>query len=152
VSNWNAYKIFKNGKRAKAPFTTFEAEEKEFFFSDVLPTLDEKMQKAEWVVISTDVSQERPLEIRNEKQEGISKKRNQLLSKMAAQKFPSVKESSAITCLMFNENTDWKWTWCVAEGGSHKFIGCLSEKFETRKEAIEWIENQAGTQHTSPEI
>jgi hypothetical protein len=105
VSNWNAYKIFKNGKRAKTPITTFEADKKEFFFSDVLPTLDKKLQNAEWVVIPEDAPQERPAEIRNEKEDMFAKKRNNLLSKLVAQKFPALSQSSSITCLMCNEDT-----------------------------------------------
>lgn len=151
MSNWNAYKIFKNGKRAKTPITTFEADKKEFFFSDVLPTLDKKFQNAEWVVIPEDAPQERPAEIRNEKEDIFAKKRNNLLSKLVAQKFPALSQSSSITCLMCNEDTEWKWAWCVAEGGTHRFIGCLSDKLETREEAVAWMESQIGISRTNPE-
>jgi len=67
VNNWNVYKVFKNGKRAKFPFQTFSADTKDHFFSSVLPKLDKKLQKAEWVVISVDEPQERPEEMRDEK-------------------------------------------------------------------------------------
>ena len=36
--NWNVYKVFKNGKRAKAPITNFKAEEenyKDYFESKI---------------------------------------------------------------------------------------------------------------------
>ena len=54
MPNWNAYKVFASGKRAKSPYTTFEAEESQHFFDSILPTLAAKLQKAKWIVQSCD--------------------------------------------------------------------------------------------------
>ena len=148
MNNWNAYKIFKNGKRAKSPFKTFKADSKDFFFSDVLPTLSEKLQNTDWLVLSTEEPQDRPIEMKENKENSHVQIRNSILSKIATRKFPSVADKNVITCLMMNEETEWKWTWCVAEGGTHKFLGELSDKFKTRKEALEWIEELIGNRHT----
>ena len=45
--SWNAYKVFKSGKRAKAPVMTFDCdggskEVEQKFFTDILPGLNEK--------------------------------------------------------------------------------------------------------------
>jgi len=43
--NWNVYKIFKNGKRAKAPITQFESSEEDhvsFFEEEVRKNLIEQ--------------------------------------------------------------------------------------------------------------
>ena len=45
--NWNVYKIFKNGKRAKAPIAQFEATEDEhisFFENNIKNNLDKKLK------------------------------------------------------------------------------------------------------------
>jgi hypothetical protein len=140
VSNWNVYKIFKSGKRAKSPFETFEASDKEHFFSEILPTLGEKLQKADWLVISAEEPQERPEGGTMSEDDIIAKKRNRYLTKIAIESFPDIADKGVSTCLMMNEQTDWKWAWCVAEGATHRFLGLLSNKFETRREAVKWIE------------
>ena len=43
MSNWNAYKVFANGKRAKSPYTTFEADEPAYFTESILPSLESKV-------------------------------------------------------------------------------------------------------------
>jgi len=45
MPNWNVYKVFANGKRAKSPYTTFDADDGQHFFETILPTLNEKLQK-----------------------------------------------------------------------------------------------------------
>ena len=69
MPNWNAYKVFANGKRAKSPFTTFEAEESQHFFESILPTLTPKLQKSKWLVIDSALPQERQAEVRDEQKE-----------------------------------------------------------------------------------
>ncbi len=38
MPNWNAYKVFANGKRAKSPYTTFESDESKKKKKKILPT------------------------------------------------------------------------------------------------------------------
>jgi hypothetical protein len=49
MPSWNAYKVFANGKRAKSPYTTFEADESAHFFDNILPSLATKLQKSKWL-------------------------------------------------------------------------------------------------------
>lgn len=140
MTNWNVYKVFASGKRAKSPYTTFEADKAEHFFEKILPTFTAKLKKSNWIVIDSEAPQERPEGGTMTEDEIIAKKRNRILSKIAVEVFPDIANKNVSTCLMFNEDTDWKWAWCLAQGGTHKFIGLLSEKFETRGEAITWIE------------
>ena len=48
--------------------------------------------------------------------------------------------------------TGWKWAWCVVECASHRHLGELSERFDTRTKADSWIREQlecmVGTQPT----
>lgn len=135
---WNVYKTFKNGKRAKLPTITFEAEAEKFFFEDILPTLDMKLHKIKWEIIDAEGSQERIL---NDVDEKKLLKINQakILIKLAAEKLPQMRKKNIIGCLMMNKQTNWKWAWCAAESASSKFLTALSPEFNHRKDADEWI-------------
>tara|TARA_A100000172_G_scaffold81156_1_gene73426 strand:- start:6075 stop:6509 length:435 start_codon:yes stop_codon:yes gene_type:complete len=144
MPNWNVYKVFASGKRAKSPYTTFEADKAQHFFENILPTLTPKLKKSSWVILDVEASQERPEGGTMTEEDLVTKKRNRFLTGIAVEKFPDIADKGVSTCLMMNEGTDWKWAWCLAEGATHKFIGFLSEKFDTRKEAVAWIE-EVGT-------
>ena len=151
MPNWNAYKIFANGKRAKSPYTTFEADESAHFFNNILPTLTDKLQKSKWLVINVNEPQERQAEQRDEAKEKYERQRISYLSKLAGKKFPRLAENKTEACLMMNGNTNWKWAWCIAEGATLNFLGQLSEPFNTPKEAEEWIKIQVGILPTALE-
>ena len=78
MPNWNAYKVFASGKRAKMPYATFEAEEAQHFFDNILPSLTEKLKKSNWQVLNTEESQERPTEARDEKKKKFEKKKKKV--------------------------------------------------------------------------
>ena len=83
MNEWNVYKVFASGKRAKNPYTTFSAEEPNHFFENILPTLTAKLQKTSWVVIDLREPQERPAEgVSGEAELAI--KRNQTVLKTRA--------------------------------------------------------------------
>ena len=63
--NWNVYKIFKNGKRAKAPLMQFEASEEDhvsFFEEEVRKNLSNSMKGEIFKLIRSDLPQERATE------------------------------------------------------------------------------------------
>ena len=152
MPNWNAYKVFANGKRAKGPYTTFEAEESQHFFESILPALTPELQKAKWLVIDSNLPQERQAEVRDEQKEKFEKNKIKVLSKLAAKRFPQFADKKVEACLAMNERTDWKWAWCVVECASHRYLGELSERFDYPSLADEWITEQikcmVGTQPT----
>jgi hypothetical protein len=152
MPNWNAYKVFASGKRAKSPYTTFEAEESQHFFDSILPTLAAKLQKAKWIVIDSELPQERKAEAKDEEKEKFEKDKVRVLSKLAAKKFPEFADKKIEACLAMNEKTGWRWTWCVVECASHEYLGELSERFDYPSLADKWIEEQikcmVRTQHT----
>lgn len=148
MHNWNAYKVFANGKRAKNPYTTFKAEESQYFFEVILPTLSEKLQKCEWLILNTEESQVRKAEVRDEAKDKFEKDRSRVLSSLTAKKFPKYAKKKIEACLMMCPETDWKWAWCIAEAGTLRYLGEVSDKFELRGEALRWMENQVGTLRT----
>lgn len=142
MNSWNAYKVFANGKRAKMPFMSFDAEESNHFFSDILPTLDKKVQKNKWTILNVNEPQEREEEARDEEHERFVKMRTRFLSKMAVQKYPNLAINNVQSCLLMSSDIDWKWAWCIVEGSSHKFIAEISDRFSTASAAEKWLKEQ----------
>ena len=152
MPNWNAYKVFANGKRAKSPYTTFDADDGQHFFEVILPTLSEKLQKSKWLILNTEEPQERKAEVRDEEKERFERDKIRILSKLAAKKHPRYADDKVEACLMMCPETDWKWAWCIAEGATLRYLGDVSERFEIRSKAEEWIKIQVGTLRTASAI
>lgn len=142
MPSWNAYKVFNNGKRAKIPYTTFEAEETQHFFDSILPTLGAKFQKAKWVILDSGASQEREQEVINQEIEEFEKQKNKVLSILAARKFPELCNKKVEVCLSMNKQIGWKWAWCIVETASHVHLGEISERFDNSARADQWIKEQ----------
>tara|TARA_R110002050_G_scaffold12404_1_gene40878 strand:+ start:452 stop:901 length:450 start_codon:yes stop_codon:yes gene_type:complete len=142
MPNWNAYKVFANGKRAKSPYTTFEADEPAYFTESILPSLAKKLQKAKWLIVNVEEAQERHEEAIDEEANLYLKNRSMILGKIASIKFPELGKKKMEACLMMSEHTGWKWAWCLAEAASHKYIGELSDRFENDKLADAWVKEQ----------
>jgi hypothetical protein len=114
MPSWNAYKVFASGKRAKMPYTTFDSEDSKHFYESILPTLTPKFQKD----------------------------KIRFLGSLAAKKYPKFANNKIEACLSMCPETGWKWAWCVVECASHRHLGELSERFNTRTEADSWIREQ----------
>ena len=80
---WNVYKVFKSGKRAKAPFCVMEGESeekaKEKFLGKYISNADSKLNKHTWSFIREDMSQERVYEKNLEKENETTRKKNNFL-------------------------------------------------------------------------
>lgn len=152
MNEWNVYKVFASGKRAKKPYTTFSAEEPNHFFENILPTLTAKLQKTSWVVIDLREPQERPAEGVSGEAELAIKRNQTVLKTRASEKYPDLIGQRIIGALMMSKETDWKWAWCIVQPATHNFIAMVSEPFEKRREAMEWIpieyQKMVGTQPT----
>ena len=85
MPNWNVYKVFASGKRAKSPYTTFEAEQSQHFFENILPTLGAKLKKSNWIILDAEQPQERPEGGTMSADDVLAKKRNRILSKIAVE-------------------------------------------------------------------
>ena len=142
MNSWNAYKVFANGKRAKMPFMSFDADESEHFYNEILPTLEKKVQKNNWLILDVNDPQEREEEARDEEHEKFVKMRTRLLSKMAVRKYPGLAISNVQSCLLMSSDVGWKWAWCIVQGSSHKFIAEISERFDTASAAENWLKEQ----------
>jgi len=141
---WNAYKVFNNGKRAKGPTKTFEAEDAQHFYNEILPSLSTKLQKTKWLVVNDDEPQERKAEKIDEEKERKKEITKFVLEHMAAkgQNRTGYASNKIMSCLMLSKDIGWKWAWCLAEIGTMKYVISLSPHFSTDTEAEKWIEEK----------
>lgn len=146
--NWNVYKVFKNGKRAKSPITTFESEEEnasEVFELKVKAGFPAKLKKSKFVFIREDSEQARESEIIDTAIDLFMINKQKVLSTLLttknldADRKPKLSVSGA---LILCKDSGWKWQWAAIEAVTSKYIVGLSETFGTSKEADEWMQEQ----------
>mgnify|MGYP003151890490 CR=1 FL=1 len=143
--DWNVYKVFKNGKRAKAPIMSFaydnEDTVEEYFKGEIKKNFNEKIRELTYILLRGDTNQERPAEQTDKLKEDVLKKQTLVLARL-------VKDASITTKykvvggLIFARATNWKWQWCALEGGTNNFIAGLSPRFDNPSEAHAWMSDQ----------
>ena len=143
--NWNVYKLFSNGNRAKAPFAVIEGEdcESEGFMSKVKKNLEEKFgAKAaltKYKIMRADLPQEERADVEKEKNLVL---RNRVLSNKINALGLDLQNKRTTGALVMSEDTDWQWQWCVLRLASNQFIAALSPKFKSAEGAQEWMEKE----------
>ena len=137
--NWNVYKVFKNGNRAKAPVTTFECDEvtmEEHFNNVIKKNFSGKFADAKYHIIREDLPQEENTASEEEK---ISKEKNRVLGRIAAQQKINYKYGVG-TSLVYCAESGWRWQWAAVGAATSKYLAALSPKFDTYTEAQVWIQ------------
>ena len=140
--NWNVYKLFSNGNRAKAPFAVVEGEdcESESFLVKVKKILEEKFgAKAaltKYKIMRADLPQEERADVEKEKNLVL---RNRVLSTKINALGLDLHNKRTTGALVMSEDTNWKWQWCVLRMSSNQFIAALSPEFDTTEGAQEWM-------------
>jgi|TARA_Y100000817_G_scaffold309318_1_gene298281 hypothetical protein len=143
--NWNVYKLFSNGNRAKAPFAVLEGEdcESENFMSKVKKNLEEKFgakaQRTKYKIMRADLPQEERADVEKEKNLVL---RNRVLSSKIGALGLDLKNKRTTGALVMSEHTNWKWQWCILRMSSNQFIAALSPQFNTTEHAQEWMKNE----------
>ena len=140
--NWNVYKLFSNGNRAKAPFAVVEGEdcESESFMSKVKKNLEEKFgAKAaltKYKIKRADLPQE---ERADEEEKKNLVLRNRVLSTKINALGLDLQNKRTVGALVMSGDTSWKWQWCVLRMSSNQFIAALSPKFNSAEDAMGWM-------------
>mgnify|MGYP003646812026 CR=1 FL=1 len=143
--NWNVYKVFKNGKRAKAPITEFECSENElneYFENEVKIKFDSEFKNIKYRIIRTDLSQEREVEKVDREEELFLKRRSEVLTRLVKSKGVNLDNGKVGTALVFSAKSNWNWQWAAIQNGTSNYIMGLSPTFKTHCEAHGWIKNQ----------
>ncbi len=142
--NWNVYKIFKNGKRAKAPLTIFEFNGDEdgaieHFHTIILENFEEKYRDMQYSILRADLPQER-IDPNKEKKE-ILRKQILVLARAARNK-GVVCSKKIVGGLIYASATHWKWQWCILESATCNYVDGLSPRFDNSTEADAWMDHQ----------
>tara|TARA_R110002074_G_scaffold398041_1_gene589295 strand:+ start:1218 stop:1703 length:486 start_codon:yes stop_codon:yes gene_type:complete len=156
-TKYNAYRVYSTGRRVKNPTIVFDLKDYEFFdgldtnsddfdgekiFLDkIVPTLDKKFSRYKFEVIRKDLSQEPKIDKSIEEEKRKQKQKTLFLGKLAARKLSNFASEASTVSLDYRPETEWKWQWCLSQACTNKFFGHLSSSFDTRTEAIEWLEN-----------
>ena len=152
---YNVYKIYSTGRRVKKPTMSFDLKDYEenieqtektqvfdvekIFLDKILPTLDKKLQKFKFEIHRKDLPQDPIIDKSIEEKKKQEKKRVEFLKKVAAKKHSRYADKSTAIALCMGPETEWKWQWCLTQSVTGSFYGTLSEPFDTRREADEWI-------------
>tara|TARA_Y100000310_G_scaffold305662_1_gene346068 strand:+ start:770 stop:1216 length:447 start_codon:yes stop_codon:yes gene_type:complete len=142
--NWNVYKVFKNGKRAKAPLTVFEFDgdsnsAEEHFRVVIQENFKEKYRDMGYSILRADLPQER-VDL-NKEDDKLRQKQILVLGRCAREKGLQFKRKT-IGGLIFASATHWKWQWCVLESATCNFLAGLSPRFDNSSEADAWMTQQ----------
>jgi hypothetical protein len=143
--NWNVYKLFKNGKRAKLPLTTFEHagdedEADEHFQTVVLENFKEKNQEKYRDLTYSILRADRP-QSRTVQQDENLQKQKIIFGRLL--RGSNIKEKRGFICgLIFAKTTNWQWTWCALQSGTNQVLAELSPQFPTHLEAETWMTEQ----------
>ena len=139
--NWNVYKVFRNGNRAKAPLTSFESSEEDaqtHFEHIIKKTFTDKLRRSEFKIVRSDLPQDTDTVNEEEK---FSKEKNRVLARIVKRK--NIEHKYGIsTSLVYCRESDWRWQWAAIETGTSKFIEGLSETFNNYYEAEAWMQDQ----------
>ena len=143
--NWNVYKLFSNGNRAKAPFVVLEGEdcESESFTAMVRKNLEEKFgAKAaltKYKIMRGDLPQEERVDDEEKKNLAL---RNRVFSIKINALGLELQNKRTIGALVMSDDTNWKWQWCVARMASNQFIAGLSPTFKSTEGAHAWMNEE----------
>jgi hypothetical protein len=143
--NWNVYKLFSSGNRAKAPFAVIESEdcESEDFTAMVRKNLEEKFgakaPQTNYKIMRADLPQE---ERADEEEKKNLVLRNRVLSTKINALGLDLQNKRTTGALVMSENTKWKWQWCVLRMSSNQFIAALSPEFDSVEIAQEWMKDE----------
>jgi len=144
--NWNVYKIFNNGKRAKAPIYNFKCDKEEisddYFDSKIKKILIEKfgfkMNQNNFSVLRSDLSQERKMT------ENLEEKNNKLRRQVFRKKLDElgIKEKMTEGILLFSPTTNWMWQWCAVQSATTVIRQRITPELHSYEAAQKWMEKE----------
>ena len=140
--NWNVYKVFKNGKRAKIPLMSFEYKGSvetatHHFNANIKEKFSEKNRDLNYLILNENESQER-----EEKKIEENLHLQTLVLNNLARELNLKKKRGLVGGLIFASATHWKWQWCALEPATNNYVAGLSPRFDNPSEADRWMNLQ----------
>jgi len=144
--SWNVYKIFNNGKRAKAPMHTFTYENPEtvnaYFDNVVKENFTEKIRRCNFALLRADQPQERKAEVVDEEARQLEQNQNRVFGKLLQSAHLPPNTKAVVAGLVCCEKSDWEWQWAVVQEGTSMYLAGLSPTFKSHIEANEWMDEK----------
>ena len=144
--NWNVYKVFKSGKRAKNPLMTFDyggsTPIEQFFENKIKTSLSEKLRKSEYIVLRSDLVQDREEDPSAEEKRVLARKRQRVFSKYIKDTRKLNKDVNISGGLILCNESKWKWQWAVTELATNRYLSGVSPKFRSYDRAEEWMDKE----------
>ena len=143
--NWNVYKLFSNGNRAKAPFAVVDSEdcESDDFRAMVRKNLEEKFggkaALTKYKIMRSDLPQEERVD--DEERKNLALRNRVLALKLNALGL-NLQNKRTTGALVLSSDTNWKWQWCILRMASNQFIAALSPEFVAAEDAQAWMKNE----------
>jgi len=147
---WNVYKIFSNGKRAKAPFRSFKHKDpetvEEYFGNRIKSNFTDKLKRSKFTLIRSDLPQNREEEKVDEKKKLYEQNKMRVFRKhfKAGEKL-KIRNAHMVTGLILCSETNWKWQWAFLETATSRYLAALSSSFKTYSDAQKWMEKEINT-------
>lgn len=142
--NWNVYKLFKNGKRAKAPLHVFEYDNPndvdEYFDSKIKEKFSKKFADSRLMIVRADLPQDR-----GEEKEKIQQKNRIVGQHRVIHKHLKTTEGGATggagttNGLILCEQSQWKWQWAILERATLSYVAGASPLFDGAEAAHAWM-------------
>tara|TARA_R100001591_G_scaffold118493_1_gene141623 strand:- start:2320 stop:2781 length:462 start_codon:yes stop_codon:yes gene_type:complete len=141
--NWNVYKIFNNGKRAKAPMHTFtyadEDKVQEYFDTVIKENFEEKIRRWDFTLLRADQPQERKAEVVDEEAKLLERNQNRVFGRLLQSAHLPPNTKAVVAGLVCCEKSDWEWQWAVVQEGTSMYLAGLSPTFKSHIQANEWM-------------
>ena len=151
IYEWNAYKIFLNGKRAKRPSITFKHEDEntvgEYFESKVKRRLGKKLKSSEFAILRADLPQNSKEVLELAEKNMVIELRNRVIRKHFKNIHVKGKIRQSVNYgagMILCKESDWKWQWAILENATNRYIKGISPGFAGFLEAEKWMEEQIG--------
>jgi len=140
---WNVYKIFNNGRRAKAPMHTFtyadEDRVREYFDAVVRENFEEKIRRWNFTLLRADLPQERKAEVVDEEAKQLERDQNRVFGNLIQYVKLPPNTKSIVAGLVCCEESDWNWQWAAVQNGTSQYLAGLSPTFKSHIQANEWM-------------
>jgi len=144
IYNWNVYKVFKNGKRAKTPFHVFEYEDpdnvEEYFKAQIKEKFTEKIRASRLMILRSDLPQVRKVDGGAQEERTRHIKEGRVIRKYL--KREAYKGTSITTGLVLCPQSNWEWQWAVLESGTLRYLAGVSPSFKNHGAACEWMNGE----------
>ena len=144
--NWNVYKIFNNGKRAKAPMHTFtyadEDKVQQYFDTVIKENFEEKIRRWDFTLLRADQPQERKAEVVDEEAKLLERNQNRVFGRLLQSAHLPPNTKAVVAGLVCCEKSDWEWQWAVVQEGTSMYLAGLSPTFKSHMDANTWMDKK----------